>query len=397
MAKEKPLSVKRLLQNIPQVKAKSGPAIFFHGHAKQYAVCVTVFGKQKTFYLGKDPSEAEMRYHQVMLECKDKRTIQPMVTAGRNMEFAYLSNQYLCEVKGEISDSQYEDILNTFTTISKFKPGLRIVQIDQFFIKDLKEHLRQKSHPIRHKVGLSSRTINKYLQHLRRILDWGVKRKYFYQNDICHIEIKNESVKKSPPRFLSKEEIEAILACESQMLSNPSCNNRTKDFTIPQNFAMIRFMLATGRRIQEIVHLKKKDINLERRFYEITKDKTEHSNPIPKIFQLNDIAIEVIRPYYNAAKDGGYIFTNYNGTFLSSEDAGKRIFRIFKRAGIKGVQTKEFRHSFASYLLMSGESLEAVAQHLGHTDIKTTQIYAHLSDKYLEDSINRLQMPGLTY
>lgn len=387
------ISVRSILRGIK--KPKNGPAIFFHKHAKQYAVCVTVLGKQKTFYLGHDISEAEIRYHKIMLEYKDKKLPQPLVTAGRNMEFGYLVSEFLKGIKGEVSLGQHKDLRTTLFAIHSFRQDLKVGQIDQSFIKDLKVHLRQKPHPIRRRIGLSNRTINKYLQHLQRILKWGVEKKYLRYEDISLTSIKNEPVKKIPPRFFSHEEIERILDCEKRLMAEPSCKKQLKSSTIPQTFAMIRFMLSTGRRIQEVVHLKKHDIKLDLGYYEIKKDKTEKSNPVPKIFYFNDFAIKAIMPYYQIRNDDEYIFQNEKGKFLTPGAAGDRIKRIFKRANITGVCAKEFRHTFASHLLMSGERLEEVRDHLGHTDIRTTQIYAHLSNVHLRKSINSLKIPAL--
>ncbi|MDG6027106.1 MAG: hypothetical protein E3K40_10460 [Candidatus Brocadia sp.] len=387
------ISVRSILRGIK--KPKNGPAIFFHKHAKQYAVCVTILGKQKTFYLGHDIGEAEIRYHKILLEYKDRKLPQPLIMAGGNMEFGYLANVFLKGIEGEVSPSQHKDLRTTLFAIHSFKQDLKVAQIDQSFVKDLKEHLRQKTHPIRKRIGLSNRTINKYLQHLQRILKWGIEKKYLRHEDVSLTSIKNEPVKKVPPRFFSHEEIKRILDCEKQLMAESSCKKQLKSSTIPQTFAMIRFMLSTGRRIQEVVHLKKHDIKLNLEYYEIKKDKTEKSNPVPKIFYFNDFAINAIMPYYQIRNDDEYIFQNQKGKFLTPGAAGDRIKRIFKRAKITGVCAKEFRHTFASHLLMSGERLEEVRDHLGHTDIRTTQIYAHLSNVHLRKSINSLKIPAL--
>lgn len=389
----KKISVRSILRGIK--KPKDGPTIFYHKHAKQYTVCVTILGKQKTFYLGHDPSEAEIKYHKIMLENKDRNIPRPTVMAGGNMDFCTLANEFLGGIKGEVSRRQHEDYRSVLSAICNYRSSLRVAQIDQPFIKDLKEHLRQKTQIIRKKVGLSNNRINRYIKYMRRVLKWGVDHNFLRPQDIMLYSVKNEPVKKIPPRFFSSEEIKKILSCEKQLMNDPSCKKILKSITIPQTFTMIRFMLATGRRIQEVVYLKKKDIKLDLGYYEVTKDKTERSNPEPKIFYLNEYSLNAIMPYYQIRNDDEYIFQNEKGKFLTPRAAGDRIERIFKRAKIIGVCAKEFRHTFASHLLMSGERLEEVRDHLGHTDIRTTQIYAHLSNVHLRKSINSLKIPAL--
>jgi site-specific recombinase XerD len=59
-----------------------------------------------------------------------------------------------------------------------------------------------------------------------------------------------------------------------------------------------------------------------------------------------------------------------------------------KQAGLPDVRIHDLRHSFASLLINSGRSLYEVQKLLGHTQVKTTQRYAHLSPETLLDASN---------
>ena len=59
-----------------------------------------------------------------------------------------------------------------------------------------------------------------------------------------------------------------------------------------------------------------------------------------------------------------------------------------KQAGLADVRIHDLRHSFASFLVNAGRSLYEVQKILGHTQIKTTQRYAHLSQDTLVDAAN---------
>jgi integrase len=57
-------------------------------------------------------------------------------------------------------------------------------------------------------------------------------------------------------------------------------------------------------------------------------------------------------------------------------------------AGLPEVRVHDLRHSFASFLINAGRSLYEVQKILGHTQIRTTQRYAHLSQETLLDAAN---------
>jgi site-specific recombinase XerD len=62
--------------------------------------------------------------------------------------------------------------------------------------------------------------------------------------------------------------------------------------------------------------------------------------------------------------------------------------RARKRAGLADVRIHDLRHSFASFLINSGRSLYEVQKILGHTQVKITQRYAHLSQESLIAAAN---------
>ena len=100
---------------------------------------------------------------------------------------------------------------------------------------------------------------------------------------------------------------------------------------------------------------------------------------------------KVYRDYLEIEK--GYedvLFLNKRGTALSRVMVFNIIKHLATRAGIKkNVSPHTFRHSFASHLVSGGADLRAVQDMLGHESILTTEIYTHLDDHYLKDTINK--------
>jgi integrase len=72
----------------------------------------------------------------------------------------------------------------------------------------------------------------------------------------------------------------------------------------------------------------------------------------------------------------------------------KRIKDVMKRAGILDANFHTLRHTFASHFVMRGGSLKALQEMLGHSNIKTTMRYAHLSQEHKKEAVKLLD--GLT-
>jgi site-specific recombinase XerD len=69
----------------------------------------------------------------------------------------------------------------------------------------------------------------------------------------------------------------------------------------------------------------------------------------------------------------------------------RELMRASKKCSFPDVtKLHTTRHTFASQLVMAGESLETVAKLLGHADLETTRIYAHLSPDYLKRAVEKL-------
>ena len=79
-------------------------------------------------------------------------------------------------------------------------------------------------------------------------------------------------------------------------------------------------------------------------------------------------------------KDGN----RYSGWMIRSLES------TAKKAEIPRFTLHDLRHTFASHLVMEGVDLPTVQKLMGHADISTTMIYAHLAPDHMKDAINRL-------
>jgi integrase len=143
---------------------------------------------------------------------------------------------------------------------------------------------------------------------------------------------------------------------------------------------IVAMLILTGARKREVLDAKWEDFDMERRQWRIPVTKLGRPRYVP----LSNGAISLLAsvPHDEAVP---YVFAN--------PDTGKPYSEVFKswdtarkRAGLPEVRMHDLRHSFASFLVNAGRTLYEVQRILGHTQIKTTQRYAHLSQDTLLDA-----------
>ena len=145
---------------------------------------------------------------------------------------------------------------------------------------------------------------------------------------------------------------------------------------------IVPMLILTGARKREVLDAKWEDFDLNRRIWRIPVSKSGKARHVP----LSDGAITLLGSIPRKPKCD-WAFAN--------PDTCKPYASIFgtwntarKRAGLSDVRLHDLRHSFASLLINSGRSLYEVQKILGHTQVKTTQRYAHLSQDTLLAAAN---------
>ncbi|MFA4952654.1 MAG: site-specific tyrosine recombinase/integron integrase [Candidatus Pacearchaeota archaeon] len=178
--------------------------------------------------------------------------------------------------------------------------------------------------------------------------------------------IKRPKREKKLPTVLTKEEITMIIDATE--------NKKSK--------LMISLMYAIGLRVSELVNLQMKELNFEEKIGTIRqgKGKKDRMFNIPE-FLSNDLKKQIVQ---QKKENQEYLFTGPKGK-LSSRNLQKIVNKASKKAGIKkDVHCHTLRHSFATHLLENGVDIRKIQELLGHADLSTTQIYAHVSSEELK-------------
>jgi integrase len=170
-------------------------------------------------------------------------------------------------------------------------------------------------------------------------------------------------------RFLSQEEAQRLYAavCESD---NPMLR-----YIVPM-------LILTGARKREVLDAKWEDFDIVAKQWRIPITKAGKPRYVP----LSTGAVQLLAsiPHQDNCP---WVFANLKTlkpyvSFYHSWNTAR------KHAGLADVRIHDLRHSFASFLVNAGRSLYEVQKILGHTQVKTTQRYAHLSQDTLIDAAN---------
>ena len=97
---------------------------------------------------------------------------------------------------------------------------------------------------------------------------------------------------------------------------------------------------------------------------------------------LSESVLNDLRNYFKAYSPKVWLFEGQNGGQYSATSVAKILKKYALKAGIrKRVHLHMLRHSFATHLLEQGTNLRIIQELLGHENIKTTEIYTHISKK----------------
>ena len=218
-----------------------------------------------------------------------------------------------------------------------------------------------------------------------RILS-GLKSFYRYlleedlaEKDPCEL-ITSPSLGRHLPEVLSVEEIQKMI--DSIDLSQPTGH---------RNKAMIEVMYGCGLRVSELVNLQISDIYQDDGFLRIIGKGSKE-----RLVPIGNSSLKILFQYIEGArlhitpkpKFTDTVFLNRRGAGLTRQMVFLIVKELAEKNGItKSISPHTFRHSFATHLLEGGANLLAVQQMLGHASVSTTEIYTHISDELVRETL----------
>lgn len=264
--------------------------------------------------------------------------------------------EYRKELDGKTLKAYRIDLRQYFENFSEKEPDKEGIEN---YITELHKIYKQK-------------TIKRKIASIKAFYNYLEEEEFIEENPFRKIRVKfKEAI--VLPRIIPRNEIEQLL---NYMYAIRKKGNKQW----LRDIAVIETFFATGARVYEISNIKAECIDLNSGLIRF-KGKGNKERYI----QISDIQVlEILKEYYgensDSIKQSGYFFVNRNGSRFSEQSIRIMMKKYSRQAGIeRNITPHMFRHSFATYLIEEGVDISCVQQILGHSSIKTTQIYIHVA------------------
>jgi integrase/recombinase XerC len=285
------------------------------------------------------------------------------VPESPHSELARLLERYLIELRAQRNYSPhtlraYGGDLSPFVAYCD-KRGVAAASFDRALMRGWLAALQSGS-------VLKRSTFLRKIASLRAFVAWLLERKNLRKDPFVGLPLPRSE--RRLPRFLSEPEMATLL--ESKSVRAPRFQARDR--------AMLELLYSSGLRRSELCGLNVGDLDIwsgnVRVFGKGGKE---------RLVPVGESALASLRVYLKERREpaaGEPLFTNFRGERLTTSGLWRILREIARATGFSGrITPHAFRHSFATHLLDHGLDLRSVQQLLGHSSIRTTQIYTHVS------------------
>ena len=190
------------------------------------------------------------------------------------------------------------------------------------------------------------------------------------------------------PRTIKKVEMSALL--QHVYKSANEANTPCQQFNAIRNIAIYELLLSTGIRVGELCRLQTDSIDFDNGTIQIhgkgDKERT--------VYLTSDVVRKAMQNYATIRKrlvgiSSEYFFVKWNNGKLQEGNVRTHMQKVSNLILHKQITPHMFRHTFATTLLESNVDIRYIQELLGHSSIKTTQIYLHLSNASIRSALKQ--------
>jgi integrase len=270
----------------------------------------------------------------------------------------FIVNTYLPEQASNVCDRSLERELGAITShlLPFFIGECRCVHLKDVTPELITQYKNQRAEKV------SSGTVRRELAILRHVFSMAVMLDKIDKSPFLKVKMPRDSVPRV--RFLDPSEWESLLK------------------NVPENYKAIAvFLVNTGCRRGDALSLRWSNVDLVNGFGVIEEDKRHKE----KIITLNSDVIALLKTLPRHATNDRVFFWIPSGAALSMA-FGDAV----KKTGVVNFRLHDLRHTAASHLAMAGHDIKTIQDFLGHSDIRQTTRYAHLTRQSLRNASDSL-------
>lgn len=247
----------------------------------------------------------------------------------------------------EIRNFSRKTVKSYVYSVEKFLEYSKGREIDGDAVKDYIQHLIKRQKPSTVSANISAI-------------------EFFFENVLGkEMSLKHPKRNKPIPEVLIAEEVKRLIEATGNV----------------KHRLILRLLYGCGLRVSELVNLKRQDMNFHEGLIHIRLSKGRKD----RFIKIPDSMRDELESYSKLNNDDTF-FASSRGSKLTTATIQKIVRNSAQKAGIKkNVHPHTLRHSFATHLLEQGIDLRIIQKLLGHSDIKTTQIYLSVSNQAIKN------------
>lgn len=222
----------------------------------------------------------------------------------------------------------------------------------------------------------SRNSISRKIASLRSFYQYLLKEEVIKENPFSYVHLKKKNLKL--PRFFYENEMQALFDSVK--------GEKPLDL---RNQALLEVLYGSGIRLSECSNLKLAEIDFDSEVMFIHgKGNKERYAP------LGSFAQDALQEYFEKGrkvlmdkyhKSHDYVFVNHHGEPITPTGIEYVLNQVIKKSSLdSSIHPHMLRHTFATHLLNNGADMRTVQELLGHANLSTTQIYAHVTKESLQ-------------
>lgn len=228
-------------------------------------------------------------------------------------------------------------------------------------------------------MGLSKKTCSRYLSAIKAYVQYtSINTQGYDFSDQLHFEFRSKRL----PKALALHEFE-------QLIESSQSSTAHED-----EHLLIVLLFTTGLRVSECVDLTMQSLFLDEKMLRILGKGDKE-----RIVILHETCLRVLNEYLEQQRGqrlkqkSSFVLIQPNGKRYTRQKVYQLVHECGLRCGLSSMHPHRLRHGFASTLIQQGADLRSVQTLLGHSDIKTTQIYTHIANQSLQEKYHAFH-PG---